>query len=104
MAVSYSARDGIAEGLSRTFDGEHPCPLCLAIAAAEREGGEEGDNDLPVPTALEKLVKDPMSLVEDAVPELPRMDNRSERMPVCASPSGGRGTDRPFVPPPRATA
>lgn len=32
MAVSYSVQDGsITEGLSKTFDGAHPCPLCKAV-------------------------------------------------------------------------
>jgi hypothetical protein len=32
MAVSYSMKEGsITEGLSKTFDGEHPCPLCCAV-------------------------------------------------------------------------
>jgi hypothetical protein len=32
MAVTYSLQDGsLAEGLSKTFDGEHPCPLCKAV-------------------------------------------------------------------------
>jgi hypothetical protein len=32
MAVTYSVQDGsVAEGLSKTFDGEHPCPLCKMV-------------------------------------------------------------------------
>lgn len=32
MAVSYSIEKGsLTEGLSDTFDGEHPCPLCRAV-------------------------------------------------------------------------
>lgn len=32
MAVSYSMKEGsITEALSKTFDGEHPCPLCCAV-------------------------------------------------------------------------
>jgi hypothetical protein len=31
MAVSYSQQGGFIAGLSKTFDGEHPCPICKAI-------------------------------------------------------------------------
>ncbi len=32
MALSYSTRTGsLQEGLSQTFDGRHPCALCLAV-------------------------------------------------------------------------
>jgi hypothetical protein len=32
MAVTYSIKAGsVAEGLSQTFDGRHPCKLCCAI-------------------------------------------------------------------------
>ena len=32
MVIEYSANDGIQVGLSKTFDGEHPCELCKNIA------------------------------------------------------------------------
>jgi hypothetical protein len=32
MAISYSKTDGIGAGIKKTFDGEHPCPICKAIA------------------------------------------------------------------------
>ena len=32
MAVAYSVEKGsVVEGLSETFDGDHPCPLCKAV-------------------------------------------------------------------------
>ena len=45
MAVSYSIEEGsVASGLSKTFDGEHPCPLCKAVKKAS---DEEGDSSVP---------------------------------------------------------
>ena len=45
MAVSYSIEEGsVASGLSKTFDGEHPCPLCKAVKKASEE---EGDSSVP---------------------------------------------------------
>ena len=37
MALDYSARYGLAGGLQRTFDGQHPCKLCKKIAKARQE-------------------------------------------------------------------
>jgi hypothetical protein len=38
MAVSYSLEAGsVSSGLSKTFDGEHPCPLCKAVKKASQE-------------------------------------------------------------------
>jgi len=32
MLVKYSETDGVKVGISKTFDGQHPCDLCLSIA------------------------------------------------------------------------
>jgi len=32
MLVKYSAAEGVEVGISKTFDGKHPCDLCLSIA------------------------------------------------------------------------
>jgi hypothetical protein len=43
MAVTYSQADGIWRGLSKTFDGQHPCSLCKSVgraANAERTAEE----------------------------------------------------------------
>lgn len=45
MAVSYSLAEGsVADGLSKTFDGEHPCPLCKAVKKAT---DDDGDSSVP---------------------------------------------------------
>ncbi len=31
MVVTYAQQGSVREALSKTFDGEHPCRLCLAI-------------------------------------------------------------------------
>jgi hypothetical protein len=36
MAVSYSQQSGLLAGLSQTFDGEHPCPVCKAIECGKK--------------------------------------------------------------------
>jgi len=52
MAVSYSIEEGsVASGLSKTFDGEHPCPLCKVVKKAS---GEKGDSSAPGETGFGK--------------------------------------------------
>lgn len=36
MLVKYSSTSGLWVGLQQTFDGDHPCPLCLAIRRAQQ--------------------------------------------------------------------
>jgi hypothetical protein len=36
MLVRYSLRHGPLEGWQRTFDGDHPCAICHAVAAGGR--------------------------------------------------------------------
>ena len=32
MIIEYSTSEGVQSGISKTFDGKHPCKLCLSIA------------------------------------------------------------------------
>jgi len=32
MVVKYSEAEGVEAGITKTFDGKHPCDLCLRIA------------------------------------------------------------------------
>lgn len=41
MAVTYSRHDGVGAGIAKTFDGEHMCSLCKAIA--KKREGEQTD-------------------------------------------------------------
>ena len=36
IAANLSANDSFTEVVSKTFDGEHPCPLCKAIKAGKK--------------------------------------------------------------------
>ena len=36
MLANNLRSDSLTEAVSKTFDGEHPCPLCKAIAAAKK--------------------------------------------------------------------
>ena len=52
MAVTYSVRaDSVFVGVSETFDGKHPCPLCVAVSegrepAKEKNPGSPETNDV----------------------------------------------------------
>ena len=46
MLVTFSASEGVAQAIVKTFDGKHPCKLCKLV----REGKEaEKKNDAPNP-------------------------------------------------------
>jgi len=45
MALTYSQSDGVGEGIAKTFDGQHMCPLCKAIAK-KRDGQQRDLSDL----------------------------------------------------------
>ena len=38
LAANLSSQQSLTEAVSQTFDGEHPCPLCKAIAAGKKSG------------------------------------------------------------------
>ena len=42
MLVKYSEADGVEVGISKTFDGKHPCDLCLSIAKKKQTENKEG--------------------------------------------------------------
>jgi hypothetical protein len=45
MAVSYSLEKGVMTGLSETFDGEHPCPLCQAVEEGKKHQQEAPESE-----------------------------------------------------------
>jgi hypothetical protein len=42
MVIRYSQDASLPEALARTFDGEHPCPLCHAVQEGRQEQEEQG--------------------------------------------------------------
>lgn len=59
MIISYTQESGLAEGVSQTFDGQHPCELCRAleeVRVRQAETSEDGNKDKEVPpTELREL-------------------------------------------------
>lgn len=50
MLANNLRTQGLNEAISRTFDGEHPCPLCEAIAV-----GKKSESKDPVVSQTQKL-------------------------------------------------
>jgi hypothetical protein len=48
MLVDYSRSAGLVEGVKQTFDGDHPCKMCLSIEETKRE---EQKQQLPLVSA-----------------------------------------------------
>ena len=36
LAANLASQQSLTEAVSQTFDGEHPCPLCKAIATGKK--------------------------------------------------------------------
>lgn len=37
MLADFSSKGSLSEAMEKTFDGEHPCPLCKAVKKSEGE-------------------------------------------------------------------
>ena len=48
MTVEYSKTESLPEALSKTFDGQHPCKLCVAV----KQGRSEEQNQAQIKIAL----------------------------------------------------
>ena len=42
MVQDYSREHGLVQGVENTFDGEHPCEMCLRIAKAREAEDKQG--------------------------------------------------------------
>jgi hypothetical protein len=90
MLAGNLCSDSFSEAVSKTFDGEHPCPLCKAIAAAKKSG-KKSEAIAPVlkmefPPLAEEMVLFPPSPSEPGQWISPLAESR------CA---------KPALPPPR---
>jgi len=92
MAVSYSRDSGIREALRKTFDGEHPCTVCLVV----REGtAKEDAKDTAAPVEAKRI--DLGVLCEAVIPLNPPSVPRTGPGPNLLSDL--RAHSPPFPPP-----
>jgi hypothetical protein len=104
MLVDYSSQDGLLEGAMKTFDGEHPCCMCEAIAAGKKLEAQSGQDDPKAPQVPNGLVLKEC-LFAPAIRVLPPPP-RDCAVLKCP-PTDLRGFtlgERPPVPPPRGVA
>ena len=45
MLCTYVPEQGLIEGFSQTFDGEHPCALCQSIQAHDDQDADQASNE-----------------------------------------------------------
>jgi hypothetical protein len=90
MLITYSHSGSVASAFEKTFDGNHPCPLCNAISKGQQSGkkpdiqlGSKIDMDYPRQAAM-------------PIPPL-----RAFSWPAFAPEGSPAGTE-PIVPPPRS--
>lgn len=101
MLVSYSQEGTVAEAVEKTFDGEHPCPLCLAIEKSKEKQPSSGvPNRTPSGGDVLKHCKDMLPLELCTVPLMPACHERAEK-PGGADETGRRRNTEPPSPPPR---
>lgn len=90
MLVKYSAQTSITEAFAKTFDGNHPCSLCLAVHKAK--GADRKAELQPLASKFNLFI------VRASLPFIPvarAIHYFPERGKVCAR------SDSPPVPPPR---
>lgn len=103
MLVSYAQDGTVAEAIEKTFDGQHPCPLCLAIEkAAEERDSRPAPARLPTqgPDWL-KLCKEFVPLDSVTPPEVMLAERTVESVPAEPVALHGILTAAPPAPPPR---
>ena len=44
MVIDYSKTEGVEAGITKAFDGKHPCELCLSIAKSKEKEGKQTAN------------------------------------------------------------
>ena len=98
MIIDYSSRDGIVEGAKKTFDGEHPCCMCKAIAEGKKESGAPDNKPLQGSQGLvlKECVLTPVVRLSPPV----ALDRVVLSVPDFARHARSLG-HRPPVPPPR---
>ena len=71
MLVSYSKSDGIIQAVAKTFDGQHPCPLCEAVEEGSgKTGGKQAAEGRMSLKKFEAVVADIVRIVPPAARRL----------------------------------
>lgn len=97
MAVTYSMETGsLSQGLSETFDGEHPCPLCKLVNQGTEAEKKSTDEKSP-PTKLKELK---FTLALSSIPRFVFSAAPTQDWITTSSTAQSRSL-RPVTPPPQ---
>jgi hypothetical protein len=66
MAVNYSQDASLAVALKKTFDGEHPCRLCVAVKEGKNQ--EKKRDSFKVETRLDLVCLAPVAYIHPNLP------------------------------------
>ena len=78
MAVTYSQDAGVGTGLTKTFDGQHMCSLCKAIAK-KREGEQKDLGEVLLSKVYLQCSAAPVQLFPPEFYWLHQVDNSAGR-------------------------
>jgi hypothetical protein len=82
MLADFSQQDSLLVAISKTFDGEHPCPMCRKIQAGRQQEEQQEKNKplLKIEKMPDLILDKRQSLLtfvpaeaDDAVPTVPRL-------------------------------
>ena len=101
MLVTYTRDRGLARGVVETFDGEHPCAMCLK--AAKMKNDEAGGK--PLEQRREDAMRLRLKWAEMLPPKWQRLRDPVAVDVLLEKPfglfaTGGRGREAPVPPPP----
>jgi hypothetical protein len=102
MLVTYTRDRGLARGVAETFDGDHPCAMCLKAAKMKND---ETDGK-PAEQRRDEILRLRLTWVEMVPPKWQRLRNPLAVDVLMEKPAGllvaaGRGREAPLSPPPR---
>jgi hypothetical protein len=97
MLADFSRQDSLTTAISKTFDGEHPCPLCCKIKAGRQQEEQQEKNTplLKIEKMPDLILDNRQSLLtfvsteaDDAVPTVPRLRADLIETPPVPPPRG----------------
>jgi hypothetical protein len=89
MLVTYAQQASLAQAVSMTFDGKHPCRLCSLVKEGQAKEQEEGKKSLKpdeqlqlgLPPVVSRLIPPPMPVLVALVATVPQGRNESPPTP-----------------------
>jgi hypothetical protein len=97
MLVEFSKQDSLSIAMAKTFDGKHPCPMCLMIREGrQQEERQHKDASLIKTEKMQDFILDHRPTLfpftpaasRDAVPTVPRLRADFVESPPTPPPRG----------------